>query len=156
MADGKFWDNAQAAQKVIGEANAIKAKLDPLKDLEQKIADLKTLKELVIEDASESAAKEFQAEFDAVAKSLDALELRGDRPAATTAVHAFTGGHPGATAALLAAITGGLMAMGYLAIRAVARRWWPQTGPAVPQSRESIPYAPAITAGVLLALISEV
>jgi hypothetical protein len=35
---------------------------------------------------------------------VDALELRGDRPAATTAVHAFTGGHPGATAALLAAM----------------------------------------------------
>jgi len=59
-------------------------------------------------------------------------------------------------AALLAAITGGLMAMGYLAIRAAARRWRPQTAPASPQSRESIPYAPAITAGVLLALISEV
>jgi hypothetical protein len=34
----------------------------------------------------------------------NALELRGDRPAATTAVHAFTGGHPGATAALFAAL----------------------------------------------------
>ena len=31
MAAGSFWDNAQAAQKVIGEANAIRAKLDPLK-----------------------------------------------------------------------------------------------------------------------------
>ena len=76
MAANGFWDDAQAAQKVIGEANAIRAKLDPLKELEQKIADLKTLKELVIEDASDAAAKEFQAEFDAVAKSLDALELR--------------------------------------------------------------------------------
>jgi len=59
-------------------------------------------------------------------------------------------------AALLAAITGGLMAMGFLAIRAIARRWRPQTGPAGGPSHESIPYAPAITAGVWLALISEV
>jgi hypothetical protein len=35
---------------------------------------------------------------------VDALELPGDRPAAATAVHAFTGGHPGATSALLAAM----------------------------------------------------
>jgi prepilin peptidase CpaA len=59
-------------------------------------------------------------------------------------------------AALLAAITGGLMAMGCLGIRAVARRWRPQTGLAGQPSRESIPYAPAITAGVWLALVSEV
>jgi len=66
MADGKFWDNAQAAQKVIGEANAIRGKLDPLKDLEQKIADLKTMMELVLEDGGEEAAREFQADFDAL------------------------------------------------------------------------------------------
>jgi prepilin peptidase CpaA len=59
-------------------------------------------------------------------------------------------------AALLAAIAGGLMAVGYLAIRAVARRLRPQSSPDVQQSRESIPYAPAITAGVWLALVSEV
>ena len=34
----------------------------------------------------------------------DTLELPGDRAVATTAVHAFTGGHPGATSALLAAM----------------------------------------------------
>src|SRR5580692_13076287 len=43
-------------------------------------------------------------------------------------------------AALLAAIAGGLMAVGYLAIRAVARRLRPQSSPDVQQSRESIPY----------------
>ena len=98
MADGKFWDNAQAAQKIIGEANAIRARLDPLKDLEQKIADLNTLKELVVEDAGEQAAKELQAEFDAVAKSLDALELRillggpMDRNNAIITLHSGAGG----------------------------------------------------------------
>jgi peptide chain release factor 2 len=98
MADGKFWDNAPAAQRVIGEANAIRAKLDPLKDLEQKIADLKTLKELVLEDAGDQAAKEFQAEFDAVAKALDALEMRVllggpmDRNNAIITLHSGAGG----------------------------------------------------------------
>ncbi len=98
MADGKFWDDTQAAQKVIGEANAIRAKLDPLKDLDQKIADLNTLKELVLEDASEQAAKEFQSEFDAVEKTLGALELRVllggpmDRNNAIISLHSGAGG----------------------------------------------------------------
>jgi prepilin peptidase CpaA len=59
-------------------------------------------------------------------------------------------------AALLAAISGGLMAMSYLAVRAVARRWRPQAKPVGEPSRDSIPYAPAIAAGVWLALVSEV
>jgi len=98
MADGKFWDNAAAAQKVIGEANAIRSKLDPLKDLEQKIADLNTLEELVLEDASDQAAKEFQVEFDAAAKLLDALEMRVllggpmDRNNAIITLHSGAGG----------------------------------------------------------------
>jgi prepilin peptidase CpaA len=53
-------------------------------------------------------------------------------------------------AALLAAFTGGLMAMFYLAVRAVARGVG-RGGKAC----ESIPYAPAITAGAWLALVFE-
>jgi prepilin peptidase CpaA len=59
-------------------------------------------------------------------------------------------------AALLAGIAGGLMAMGYLAFRAVFRRSGPQPDAVSVQSSESIPYAPAIAAGVWLALVSEV
>ena len=98
MSEGSFWDHAQAAQKVIGEANAIRAKLDPLKDLEQKIADLKTLKELVLEDASDQAGREFLAEFSAIEKTLAALELRVllggplDRNNAIISLHAGAGG----------------------------------------------------------------
>jgi peptide chain release factor 2 len=98
MADGKFWDNAQAAQKVIGEANSIKGKLDPLKELEQKIDDLKTLKELTLEDASDSAVKEFEAEYHALEKQLGALEIRVllggplDRNNAIITLHAGAGG----------------------------------------------------------------
>jgi prepilin peptidase CpaA len=53
-------------------------------------------------------------------------------------------------AALWAAMTGGLMAVVYLAVRAVARR----AGTAG-KAAESIPYAPAITAGAWLALVFE-
>src|ERR1700677_1990028 len=68
MAASDFWNDAQAAQKLIGEANAIRARLDPLKELGQKVADLRTLKELVLEDAGDAAIKEFEGEFAAVAK----------------------------------------------------------------------------------------
>jgi peptide chain release factor 2 len=98
MAAADFWNDAQAAQKLIGEANAIRAKLDPLKDLDQKVADLKTLKELVLEDAGDAAIKEFEGEFAAVAKTLDALEMRVllggpmDRNNAIISLHAGAGG----------------------------------------------------------------
>jgi prepilin peptidase CpaA len=60
-------------------------------------------------------------------------------------------------AALLAAISGGLMAAGYLAIKELAKRLRPEpVSPPVSKGRESIPYAPAIAAGVWLALVSEV
>jgi peptide chain release factor 2 len=98
MAAPDFWNDAQAAQKLIGEANAIRARLDPLKELDQKVADLKTLKELVLEDTGDAAIKEFEGEFATVAKSLDALEMRVllggpmDRNNAIISLHAGAGG----------------------------------------------------------------
>jgi len=98
MAESNFWDDPQKAQKTIGEANAIKAKLDPLQSLDQKIADLKTLLELTVEDASDTAVRELQSEFNAVAKELDALELRVllggpmDRNNAIISLHSGAGG----------------------------------------------------------------
>jgi prepilin peptidase CpaA len=53
-------------------------------------------------------------------------------------------------AALWAAISGGLMAAVYLAVRAVARRFGSGE-----KAGESIPYAPAITVGAWLALVFE-
>jgi len=68
-------------------------------------------------------------------------------------------------AALLAAATGGLMAVGFLALRGIARRSKVLLGLAPPESAadgaksaesaESIPYAPAITVGAWLALVSD-
>jgi len=65
-------------------------------------------------------------------------------------------------AALLAAAAGGVMALAYLAFRGIYRRVKIWLGMAVPEaltseakSRESMPYAPAITVGALLALVSE-
>jgi prepilin peptidase CpaA len=66
------------------------------------------------------------------------------------------------TAALMAAATGGVMALGFLAVRSLARRSKVWLGMDVPgpasnavKRGESIPYAPAITAGAWLALVSD-
>ena len=53
-------------------------------------------------------------------------------------------------ASLWAALAGGLMAAAYLAVRAVARQFGSGG-----KAGESIPYAPAITAGAWLALVFE-
>jgi prepilin peptidase CpaA len=63
-------------------------------------------------------------------------------------------------AALLAAASGGVMALGFLAVRSVARRakvWLGVVGPeqTIATGGESIPYAPAITVGAWLALVSD-
>jgi prepilin peptidase CpaA len=65
-------------------------------------------------------------------------------------------------AALLAAASGGVMALGFLGVRAVIRRAKVWFGKAVAEpvasgakSAESIPYAPAITVGAWLALVSD-
>ena len=98
MAEPKFWDDPQAAQKVIGEANALKGKLEPLKEIESKVADLATLRELVLEDASDAAVKDFQAEYDATEKQLGQLEIKCllagklDRNNAIITLHAGAGG----------------------------------------------------------------
>ena len=98
MAGPDFWNDSQAAQKVIGEANAIKSKVEPLQELEIKVADLKTLKELTLEDGSDQTAKEFESEFHAIEKPLNELELRCllggklDRNNAIITLHAGAGG----------------------------------------------------------------
>jgi len=98
MAGPDFWNDAAAAQKLIGEANAIRGKLDPLKEIEGRVADLKTLKELVLEDASDEAVREFEAEFSTTAKLLNALEMTVllggpmDRNNAIISLHAGAGG----------------------------------------------------------------
>jgi prepilin peptidase CpaA len=56
-------------------------------------------------------------------------------------------------AALFAAMSGGVMAVVYLAARAATRRWRAAPPGALSgRKAESIPYAPAIAVGALLAL----
>lgn len=98
MADGNFWNDQEAAQKTIAEANGIKAKLVPLQEAEQKVEDLAVLEELVAEDSSEENLKELEAEKVATQKLLGKLEIRillggeNDASNAIISLHAGAGG----------------------------------------------------------------
>jgi prepilin peptidase CpaA len=56
-------------------------------------------------------------------------------------------------AALLTAAVGGVLALGAIGYKSLRRAGRKVEGPANPEERESIPYAPAITLGVWLSLV---
>jgi prepilin peptidase CpaA len=58
-------------------------------------------------------------------------------------------------AAMMTAIVGGLMALIYLIVKKVRRRSEPADAPLTALRKEAIPYAPAITLGVLLSFLSD-
>ena len=58
-------------------------------------------------------------------------------------------------AALMAALIGGLMAVGYLLVKTVRRWARPASVTSGSGLKDSIPYAPAISLGVLLSFLSE-
>lgn len=78
MAEGDFWNDQQAAQKVINEANQIKAKLNGLRGVSAKLEDAQALAELYAEEESGTAGTnpEVVAEVNAVAQAMDDLEVR--------------------------------------------------------------------------------
>ncbi len=58
-------------------------------------------------------------------------------------------------AAIMAALVGAVMAIGYLLVKAVLRKVRPSEADAGPLRKLSIPYAPAITIGVLSTFLTE-
>jgi peptide chain release factor 2 len=79
MAGETFWNNQEAAQKVINEANNIRGNLDPLARFGKQIEDLKVMLELAQAEPEEAQLK-LQAEIEADANKfladLDTFELR--------------------------------------------------------------------------------
>jgi peptide chain release factor 2 len=79
MAGESFWNNQEAAQKVINEANDIRGKLDPLARFGKQFEDLQVMLELAQAeppDAQMALHAEIEAETDKFLADLDAFELR--------------------------------------------------------------------------------
>jgi peptide chain release factor 2 len=99
MSQETFWNDPQAAQKIIQEANSIKEKIEPLDRLQAQYRDLNTLLDLTQEAPEDpSLQKELQAETTAFEKTLDQLELKillsnpQDPNNAIISLHAGAGG----------------------------------------------------------------
>jgi peptide chain release factor 2 len=79
MAGESFWNNQEAAQKVINEANDIRGKLDPLARFGKQFEDLQVMLELAQAeppDAQMALHAEIEAETDKFLADLDSFELR--------------------------------------------------------------------------------
>lgn len=98
MAGNEFWNDPQKAQKVIGEANAIRNKLGPFAKLDARVADIKVLGELVEDEPTEAGYAEVRAEFESIEKELSAFEITVllsnpmDHNNAIISLHAGAGG----------------------------------------------------------------
>ena len=71
-----FWDDQEAAGKVVAQFKALKAVVAPLTELFGRAEDLRTLHELGVEAGDEATLTEAADEARKVAAELDALELR--------------------------------------------------------------------------------
>ncbi len=70
-----FWDNQDAAQKVVAELKALRAMVEPMQDLLRRASDAEVLIELAGESDDPAAAAEVQRELEALTVRTDRVEL---------------------------------------------------------------------------------
>lgn len=97
-----FWNNRERAQAMVEEVSQIKAKLNPLKELGQRVEDLEVLVALAEEetDASQQsvAEAEVKAEYEAIVKGLETFEIQSylsgpyDKSNCFLVIHSGAGG----------------------------------------------------------------
>jgi len=98
MSQPGFWDDKDKAQEKVEEVASLKGKIQPYRDLEQRVEDIDTLVELAREEDDEESSKEVQSEFDEISLTLSNFELmllldgEFDKGNAYIAVHAGAGG----------------------------------------------------------------
>ncbi len=76
MARPGFWDNRQRAQAVIGEANRLKAWVEPWRELRAEAAELREFGILLGQDEDAEFADEWREGVEKLESGLDRLELR--------------------------------------------------------------------------------
>ncbi len=76
MAEPSFWDDNEAAQKVINEANALKDSLTKVHDLQCSYEDLQVMLELMVEENDESLLPDMEEGVGKLSKALSDFELQ--------------------------------------------------------------------------------
>jgi peptide chain release factor 2 len=102
MAEPDFWDRKEQAQRIIDETTAVRAKVQPLAELIQRVDDLEVLRDLTQEEGNHSAQlaafQDLQNEYAAATRALEEFELKMllsgefDRNNAFLTIHAGAGG----------------------------------------------------------------
>lgn len=75
MSDPDFWNDQQAAQKVINEANGLKELVQSYEKYVSQLEDLEVSYQLVREEADEELQQELEAELNTLTNDLNAFEL---------------------------------------------------------------------------------
>ncbi len=98
MAQPDFWDNAQAAQKLIDETNEMKKKVEEYQNLSDQVDDLEVALELLQEEPDADMQAEFEADFAKAKQALQQYSLnmllnqKYDRNNAILEIHPGAGG----------------------------------------------------------------
>ncbi|MFD0943849.1 peptide chain release factor 2 [Savagea faecisuis] len=98
MVDPSFWDDQEAAQKIISESNALKAVVDSYKELVETQEELEMTHELLKEEMDEDLFEELAADMKTFRKKLDNFELQMllsdefDQYSAVLEIHSGAGG----------------------------------------------------------------
>ncbi|MFQ5807354.1 MAG: peptide chain release factor 2 [Phycisphaerae bacterium] len=71
----RFWDNQEAAQKVVAELKSLRAEVEPVQQLLQRADDAQVLLELAEEQDDEQSRAEVQHELEAIAEKVEHTEL---------------------------------------------------------------------------------
>jgi peptide chain release factor 2 len=98
MAEPGFWDDREAAQRVIDQVKASKALIDPWVAVDEQLADLEAIEELLSEELDQALEEELRTGVDALEKETSRLEVTSllsepeDRMGAILTIHPGAGG----------------------------------------------------------------
>ena len=98
MSKTGFWDNPEAAQKVVSQLSFVKSIVEPAEELQQEVEDLKELFELAMTESDQDELRQLEEQLEIVEKKCSKIELAGllSSPEATKncsfSIHAGAGG----------------------------------------------------------------
>jgi peptide chain release factor 2 len=96
MAKQGFWDNPEAAQRVVSELKALKAIVDPWEAFEASCSDSEILLQLSDEEGDALAGEELEREVSSLSARMDKLEFQAAMSNPHDALDCFVAVHAGA------------------------------------------------------------
>jgi peptide chain release factor 2 len=96
IAEPGFWDNPEAAQKVVTQLSAVKSLIMPVEDATQSLQDISELMELAVEEEDQEALESVCADLEQLADQCDNIEITGMLSGPDDMRPCFFGIHAGA------------------------------------------------------------